>query len=336
MHAAHAPRSGAGGFRTDPSVSPFSFQLNAHVFNTRSNTRLLPFAMMRQQFRLDGLLMRGRPLVATFAAVILSAVLLVQASTAAAATLSEDMVQASKDACVNLAKRRGFTVDQVISAQPAGGDSASVVLKLMKAGEPYEFKCGFSQDIGHFVAPAPAPAAAANAQRSAVAQAPAAVAQRPSAQVTAPQPQAQPRQEIRRDRAVVVDRNRQGQADANVTTDRSKGGFNAAWLLPLLLLPLVAILLRKREEEPVATTKVAAPTVVKTTTIEALLRNQDTAIEVRSGAGTSHAVTRTLPAGSRVRLSGRYENDWAELAESGWILIDSLSADPRVTNVKSF
>ena len=326
MHAAHSPRSGAGGFRTDPSFSPF----NAHVFNTR----LLPLAMILKPFRLDGLLMRGRPLVATFAAVILSAVLLVQASTAAAATLSEDMVQASKDACVSLAKRRGFTVDQVISAQPAGGDSASVVLKLMKAGEPYEFKCGFSQDIGHFVAPAPAQAPAANAQRTAVAQAPAAVAQRPSAQVTAPQ--AQPRQEIRRDRAVVVDRNRQGQADANVTTDRSKGGFNAAWLLPLLLLPLAAILLRKKDEEPVATTKVAAPAAVKSTTIEALLRNQDTAIEVRSGAGTSHAVTRTLPAGSRVRLSGRYENDWAELAESGWILIDSLSADPRVTNVKSF
>jgi len=268
------------------------------------------------------------PLVAAMAAVVLSVVLLVQVAAASAATLSEDMVQASKDACVNLAKRRGFTVEQVINAQPAGGDSASVVLKLMKAGEPYEFKCGFSQAIDHFEEPAPV----ATAQRNAVAQAPAAVAQRPQATVT-PAPAA-PRAEVRRERAVVMDRSRQRQADVN-TDQAAKGRFNALWLLPLLLLPLAAILFRKKEEETVTTTRVSTPTI-KSTVVEALLRTQDSAIEVRSGAGLTHAVTRTIPAGSKVRLSGRYENDWAELAESGWISVQSLTTDPRGTSVKSY
>jgi uncharacterized protein YraI len=63
--------------------------------------------------------------------------------------------------------------------------------------------------------------------------------------------------------------------------------------------------------------------------VEALLRVQDAAIEVRSGAGPTNSVARTIPANSKVRLSGRYQNDWAELAEGGWISIQSLASDPR-------
>ena len=267
------------------------------------------------------------PLKASLAGVILSAILLIQVSAASAATLSEDMVQASKDACINLARRRGFTVEKVINAQPAPSDSASVVLKLMKAGEPYEFKCGFSQAIDHFVEPAPA----AIGQR--VAQAPA-TAQRQQATVSTtqsnqPAPKANARQDVRRERAVVVERNQ-----ADVKADR--GRFNAAWLLPLLLLPLAAFLFRNKEEDAVAPSRITTTPSVKSTSVEAQLRNQDAPIEVRSGAATSHAVTRTIPAGSRVRLSGRFDNDWAELAESGWIQIQSLSADPRASAVKSY
>jgi uncharacterized protein YgiM (DUF1202 family) len=63
--------------------------------------------------------------------------------------------------------------------------------------------------------------------------------------------------------------------------------------------------------------------------VEAMLRSQDSAIEVRSGAGITNSVARTIPAGSKVRLSGRYQNDWAELAEGGWIAVQSLTSDPR-------
>lgn len=272
-------------------------------------------------------------LKASLAGVILSAILLLQASVASAATLSEDMVQASKDACVNLARRRGFTVEKVIQAQPAAGDSASVVLKLMKAGAPYEFKCGFSQSIDHFVEPTPA----APTQRAD--QAPAVIAQRQAVerqQATVnskPATKAEAGADVRRERAVVVERNRQ---QADTTARANRGRFNAAWLLPLLLLPLAAILFRNREEEAVVMNRTASSPTLKSTIVDALLRDQDTAVEVRSGAGTNHAVTRTIPAGSRVRLSGRYDNDWAELAETGWIQVKSLTADPRVSAVKSY
>lgn len=264
--------------------------------------------------------LRLLPLKASLAGLILSAILLLQASVASAATLSEDMVQASKDACVNLARRRGFTVENVIQAQPASGDSASVVLKLRKAGAPYEFKCGFSQSIDHFVEPAPALTTDRAAEKTTL---------------TTPQaaPKAEASQGVRRERAVVVERNRDRRGDANAWGDR--GRFNAAWLLPLLLLPLAGILLRNREEEAEGMGRIGSTPSLQTTIVEAMLRDQDTAIAVRSGAGSGHAITRTLPAGSRVRLSGRYDNDWAELAESGWIQIQSLTADPRVSAVRS-
>ena len=130
-----------------------------------------------------------------------------------------------------------------------------------------------------------------------------------------------------------------------VAEPKRDSGFNPAWLLPLLLLPLAFLFLRNREAdaesgEPTKVgvyttpTKPAAVKVDTTATtankvVEALIRVQDSAIEVRSGAGLTNSVARTIPAGSKVRLSGRYQDDWAELAEGGWIAIQSLASDPR-------
>jgi uncharacterized protein YgiM (DUF1202 family) len=83
-----------------------------------------------------------------------------------------------------------------------------------------------------------------------------------------------------------------------------------------------------------AAVKVATPVATTTTVnkmVEAMLRIQDSAIEVRSGAGLTNSVARSIAAGSKVRLSGRYQNDWAELAEGGWIAIQSLATDPRLS-----
>jgi len=112
----------------------------------------------------------------------------------------------------------------------------------------------------------------------------------------------------------------------------------------LLLLPLL-FFLRPKEAADVNAIKAgsyANPTAaVKTTTtpsvetavakvVDAILRNQEGAIEVRSGADITNAVTRSLAAGSTVQLSGRYLNDWAELVDGGWIDIKALTKDPRV------
>ena len=312
-------------------ISPI--QLFLHPFLLASNPMEVPTSPMSHR--------KVRTLMASLASLVFCITLLFNVSTASAATLADDMVQASKDACINLAKKRGFSVENVIDAQPADGDSAHVVLKLAKGGDRYEFNCGFSQNIRQFVEATPVattkqstPTASnqpsnrvvdTNRDRTAVVQRDrTAVAQR--------------------DRTAVVQRDRQRQRDQVVVAEPKRdSGFNPAWLLPLLLLPLAFLFLRNRDAESGEPTKVgvyttpAKPAAVKVDTtattankvVEALIRVQDSAIEVRSGAGLTNSVARTIAAGSKVRLSGRYQDDWAELAEGGWIAIQSLASDPR-------
>jgi hypothetical protein len=282
----------------------------------------------------------SRTVLAALAALVFSCGLLVHAPLVSAATLAEDMVQVTKDACVNVAKKRGYAVEEVTSAVPADGDSSSVVLRLSKGGERYEFNCGFSQNIHEYVAPAPARETAAVAQRNdrVATQQPARVAVQQPARVAVQQPA---RVAVKQPERVAVQRDR----DRVVETTERKGGFNPLLLLPLLLLPLL-FFLRPKQAEDVNATKMgsyANPTPVAKTTkttaavdtvvakvFDAILRTQDAAIEVRSGAGITNAVTRSLAAGSTVKLNGRYLNDWAELADGGWIDIKSLAKDPRV------
>jgi len=276
-----------------------------------------------------------RTLMATLASLVFCITLLFNVSTASAATLADDMVQASKDACINLAKKRGFAVENVIDAQPADGDSAHVVLKLAKGGERFEFNCGFSQNIRQFVEAAPVVTTT---------QATTTPANQPTNRVVESN-----RDRTAKDRTPVAQRDRQRQRDQVVVAEPKRGsGFNPAWLLPLLLLPLAFLFLRNRDGEsgeptkvgsyttPATTAAVKVATPVATTTtvnkiVEAMLRIQDSAIEVRSGAGLTNSVDRSIAAGSKVRLSGRYQNDWAELAEGGWIAIQSLATDPRLS-----
>jgi len=138
----------------------------------------------------------------------------------------------------------GFTVENVIDAQPADGDSAHVVLKLAKGGERR----------------------AVNAMNST------AVSPRTSA---------------------------------------------SWWYLPRWLPPA-------NQSPP---SQPATPAA----TVEGLMRVQDSAIAVRSGAWLTNSLARTIPAGSTVRLSGLNQSDWAELAEGGWIAIHSLATDPRLS-----
>jgi len=274
-----------------------------------------------------------RTLMASLASLVFCITLLFNVSTASAATLADDMVQASKDACISLAKKRGFAVETVIDAQPADGDSAHVVLKLAKGGDRYEFNCGFSQNIRQFVEATPV---ATTKQSTPTA------SNQPSNRVV--DTNRDRTAVVQRDRNAVVQRDTQRQRDQVVVAEpKRESGFNPAWLLPLLLLPLAFLFLRNRDAESGEPTKVGVyttptkPAAVKVDTtattankvVEALIRVQDSAIEVRSGAGLTNSVARTIAAGSKVRLSGRYQDDWAELAEGGWIAIQSLASDPR-------
>jgi hypothetical protein len=304
-------------------TSPIQFIL--HPFLPASIPMEVPSSPMSHR--------KVRTLMASLAALVFCITLLFNVSTASAATLADDMVQASKDACISLAKKRGFAVETVIDAQPADGDSAHIVLKLAKGGDRYEFNCGFSQNIRQFVEATPV---ATTKQSTPTA------SNQPSNRVV--DTNRDRTAVVQRDRNAVVQRDTQRQRDQVVVAEpKRESGFNPAWLLPLLLLPLAFLFLRNRDAESGEPTKVGVyttptkPAAVKVDTtattankvVEALLRVQDSAIEVRSGAGLTNSVARTIAAGSKVRLSGRYQDDWAELAEGGWIAIQSLASDPR-------
>jgi hypothetical protein len=295
-----------------------------------------PFAPSRARGRLGC----GRPqaLLTSIAALVFSCGLLLHVPAAAAATLAEDMAQVTKDACISVAKKRGYSVEEVTSAQPSSGDSSSVVLRLAKGGERFEFNCGFSQNIRQFVEPVP--------ESKAVAQRDDRVATDPRVNVNRNRDRDAVQQ---RERVVVQQRDRVRDRDRVETTERRRG-FNPLWLLPLLLLPLLFFFLRPRQEADVSAVKAGSyaspskPTVAVSTTttpkappataeikvLEAVLRAMDAGIEVRSGAGVTNDVIRTLESGSTVKLNGRYVHDWAELADGGWIDIKALVNDPRV------
>jgi hypothetical protein len=207
------------------------------------------------------------------------------------------------------------------------------VLKLAKGGDRYEYNCGFSQNIRQFVEATPV----ATTKQSTPT-----VSTQPSNRVV--DTNRDRNAVVQRDRTAVVQGDTKRQRDQVVVAEPKRdSGFNPAWLLPLLLLPLAFLFLRNRDGESGEPTKVGVyttptkPAAVKVDTtattankvVEALIRVQDSAIEVRSGAGLTNSVARTIAAGSKVRLSGRYQDDWAELAEGGWIAIQSLASDPR-------
>ncbi len=51
----------------------------------------------------------------------------------------------------------------------------------------------------------------------------------------------------------------------------------------------------------------------------AIIRHPGSSLDIHSGPGTGYDVTGTLHDGERVTLSGRYDNNWAELVDGGWI-----------------
>lgn len=297
-----------------------------------------PVAPSRALGRLD----RTRPqaLLAAFAALVFACGLLLPLP-AAAATLAEDVAQVTKDACISVAKKRGYSVEEVTAAQSPTGDTSSVVLRLAKGGERFDFNCGFSQNIRQVAEPVP--------DSRAVVQRNDRLATDTRVNVT----QNRDRDAVQQRERVVVQQRDQARARDRVDTTEGRGGFNPLWLLPLLLLPLLFYFLKPREEADVSAVKAGSyatpsqPTVAVSTTtppqaatstaataaaqvVEAVLRTQDTAIDVRSGAGLTNGLARTLASGSTVKLSGRYLNDWAELADGGWIDIKALVNDPRI------
>jgi hypothetical protein len=276
-------------------------------------------------------------------AAVLCLGLLLPASAAQAANLSAVLSNTATDGCRRAAQAEGYKVEKVISAKDGLGDRTNVVLELSKANERFELTCAYSEALRKLPAVAAAPAirqetAPRGAVRAAEAPAPARVeANRNGGRPT-----------VRADDGQRV----AARAQANRDTHSERRGIPAlAWLLPLLLLiPLVALLLRRKTEEPVVVTKpvVTKPeaTTVKTATTTAttsstsatpvklgsylnlaVVRNQGEVIPVYAAASATSTASSSLADGQSVSLSGRREGAWAELEKGGWIETRFISAE---------
>lgn len=62
---------------------------------------------------------------------------------------------------------------------------------------------------------------------------------------------------------------------------------------------------------------------------EAIVRTNGERLDIHSGPASTHRVTGNLRSGQRVVLSGRYDNNWVELAEGGWVPSEYLDTNPR-------
>jgi hypothetical protein len=218
-----------------------------------------------------------------------------------------------------------------------------VVLELSKSNERFEFTCAYSEALRKLPAVAAAPAIRQEtAPRVAVRAAEAPASARVDANRNAGRPTAR-----RDDEQRVAQR---GQADLDTRSER-RGIPALGWLLPLLLLiPLIALLLRRNTEEPVVATKSVAtkpvantvktaPTTATTGSTSAppvkvgsylnlaVVRNQGELIPVYAAASTSASASSSLADGQSVSLSGRREGAWAELEKGGWIETRFISAE---------
>jgi len=111
----------------------------------------------------------------------------------------------------------------------------------------------------------------------------------------------------------------------------------APWLwalLPLIGLPLLLAWARgRRTEEAVAATRRYVPAGASERIYErheATIRSNSDTLDVYSGPGTAYRVTGSVRNGQRITLTGRYDNNWAELENGGWIPAEYITAATRL------
>lgn len=220
---------------------------------------------------------------------ITAAAILVGAATPFAANaqaIAPEVATAAKQACISSAESKGFQVAEVVSIEPKPGvaDAANVVLSLTKAGQPYKLTCGYTKAAGAVFSDHAATTTTTDSTTTTTTTEP--------ATTTTLAPDA---------------------AEA-VKTGLPVSLAPLWWLLlPIIGLPLLLWWARGRG----ATTVNRAAYATGRT--EAIVRNNGNNLNVYSGPGTDYRVTRTLRDGQTVWLSGRYNNNWAELEDGGWI-----------------
>lgn len=123
-------------------------------------------------------------------------------------------------------------------------------------------------------------------------------------------------------------------ADSTSTAARIYQPWVNPWLLtllPLLVgLPLLLAWVKGRSSEEYlryAGVKDTRARYIEHS--EAIVRTDGSMLDIHSGPAGTYRVTGNLRNGQRVQLSGRYENNWVELADGGWIPAEYLETNPR-------
>jgi photosystem I subunit III len=98
------------------------------------------------------------------AALTATSTLCLMATTASyAQSVPEALANTAKEACINVAKSKGFEITDVVSITPKSADGANVVLTLTRAQQLFKLTCGYTKAAGASIgeeAPAPANAPA--------------------------------------------------------------------------------------------------------------------------------------------------------------------------------
>lgn len=253
--------------------------------------------------------------------------LILPAAAVHAAGLSTTLTDTATGACRRAAEAAGYSVDQVISAKQSFGDRSTVVLQLSKGEERFEFSCGYSEALRKLPAIAAAPAIRRDAP---VAATPSREASGAGASRIASQPTAREEHELR------AAAREQARSDRRAERPAERPGIPLmAWLLPLLLLPLFAMLMRRPEDQesaPVAPASsgvrtIDAPVTVISNRDLVVIRNGGAVIPVYAAPTDSATASGSLADGQSVTLSGRREAGWAELERGGWIETRHISAE---------
>ncbi|MDM9384470.1 SH3 domain-containing protein [Chlorogloeopsis sp. ULAP01] len=197
---------------------------------------------------------------------------LTSSPTHAQSKLPANVAIRAQDACVEQARAKGFSLENVVSVESANADTVRVVLNLTQNGQQYKLTCNYNKASGTSV-----------------------------------------------------------YEDTNSTTYKYQPLINP-WLLGLVL-PLVGLGLLWLWTRSRGSDKYDRYTRKdQDRRSEGIIRIRSDRLEIHSGPGTTYRITGNLRNGQRVILSGRYNNNWAELADGGWIPLQYVETNAQYTH----
>jgi hypothetical protein len=249
---------------------------------------------------------------------VLSAALSTAATVAIApARAQTDVVSAlrtqAEAACIDQARIKGFELSQVVDVTPVDADTVNVVLDLTRDGQLFKLTCGYTD-----------PSLAATVDSGTTATTGVEATSAETAIETSPNTV---------ETAETTETVETTETTADTAPIRTyRPWLNPWWgiLLPLLVgLPLLLWWVAGRREERDRYAVADRNGVYHGDRSDAIVRAEHEVVNIHSGPGRTYPVTGALRNGEHTVLSGRYDSDWVELENGGWIPARSIETAAR-------